>query len=224
MTSIPDPRVQDLPTLRRDLESLEGLTRSITLKLERLDTLGLDVLESLTQTLHRIFETLEELLPGLNALSLERHNQDDEAELEATFLEFKRLRGAVMAALGVLGSQAVSELEGGPGLFSALDHAPVTSEPVRFEGDWVLPSGATLRAVLFVELPELEAENPRQGHASRVGITSAWLTRCAATRLYCSGWRPAFVTPGVRRPPPQYPVPPPAPGSRTPGVHDADPV
>jgi len=156
MTKVPHPRIQELPTIRRDLKTLEELTRTITLALEQQDVLSLKVLEDLTRTLHGVFALLEDLLPGLNVLSLERHSQEGETELEATFLEFRTLRGAVMAALGVLGSQAVSALRAGPGLFPNLDHVPVPPEPARFEGDWTLPVGATLRAVLFVELPELE--------------------------------------------------------------------
>jgi len=210
MMPMPNPRVQDLPTLRRDLGDLERRTGAIALKLERVDLLELSVLEDLTQTLHGVFALLKDLLPGLNLLSLERMSNEEEAQLEATFLEFRKLRGAVMAALEVLGPQAVSALKAGPGLFSSPDHAPVTPAPVPFEGDWALPEGATLRAVLFVELPELEVldkaapsgsvrlEKPQLGRALRVGTTSPWLTGCAATSRVCCGWRPAFASPGGR--------------------------
>lgn len=133
--------------VRRHLEDLQRLVGGIRAQLERPDTLGLDSLEDLTRTLHGVFQTLMDLLPGLNALSLERMSEDGEAQLEATSLEFRKVRGAVMAALGVLGPQAVSALETGPGLFTTLDHAPVMPERTRFEGDWALPVGATLRAI-----------------------------------------------------------------------------
>lgn len=77
---------------RRDLKDLERLTRGIPLKLARPDALGQGGLEDLTRSLHSAFATLEELLLSLNTLSLERHSQDKEAELEATFSELGKRR------------------------------------------------------------------------------------------------------------------------------------
>jgi len=163
MTFPPNPRIQDPPRIRRDLRDLEGRVRVLTGRLSHPSPPSLAVIESCTSALHGVFVTLEELLPGLSALSLDRLSQDGEAQLEATFLQFRKLRGAVMSSLGALGVQAVGALQDGPGLFSTLLHAPVTPEPARFEGDWALPMDATLRAVLFVELPELELKNPPPG-------------------------------------------------------------
>jgi len=163
MTPTPNPRVQDLPMIRSDLAALAQQTRRIALQIQGADELSLDHLKQMTKSMHVVFDFLEELLPGLNALSLELLSEDEQTLLESTFLEFRKVRGAVMASLERLGSLGASALKAGPGLFSTPEHAPVEARPARFPGDWALPEGATLRAVFLVELPKLEQKNPAPG-------------------------------------------------------------